>query len=122
LTGDVESDWQTVLSALAAGAAWLTCPCVAPAHGARLWAEQADGSVVAMGAEGPAVPSVLRLRLPRQAELRVLRNGVPFHGAPGMELEIPIESPGAYRVEARINGRVWLLSNPLHLRALSAGG
>jgi len=123
LTGDVEGDWQTVLSALAAGAAWLTCPCVAPAHGARLWAERPDGHILPMGGEGPAVPSVLRVRLPREAELRVLRDGVPFHDARGAaELEVPIEGPGAYRVEARIDGRVWLLSNPIHLRALRAGG
>jgi hypothetical protein len=122
LTGDVESDWQTVLPALAAGAAWLTCPCVAPAHGARLWAERPDGTIVPMGGEGPAVPSVLRVRLPREADVRVLRDGVPFHSAQGAGLELPIEGPGAYRVETRIDGRVWLLSNPVHLRALSAGG
>jgi PHP domain len=122
LTGDVTSDWQTVVAALAAGAAWLTCPCVAPARGARLWAETPDGAVVPMGGEGPAVPSVLRVRLPHEAELRVLRNGVPFHDARGAELELPIEGPGGYRVEARIDGRVWLLSNPVHLRALRAAG
>ena len=119
LTGDVERDWRTVLPALAAGAAWLTCPCVAPAHGARLWAERPDGATVPMGAEGPASPSVLRVRLPQEAELRVLRNGVPFHGAQGAGLELAIKEPGAYRVEARIDGRMWLLSNPVHLRALS---
>jgi hypothetical protein len=122
LTGEVESDWQTVLSALAAGAAWLTCPCVAAAHRARLWAERPDGAVVPMGGEGPAVPSVLRARLPREAELRVVRSGVPFHDSRGAALEVPIEAPGAYRVEARIGGRLWLLSNPIHLRALRAGG
>jgi hypothetical protein len=75
-----------------------------------------------MGAEGSAVPSVLRVRLPREAELRVVRDGVPFHGARGAELEVPIEDPGAYRVEARIDGRVWLLSNPVHLRVLTVAG
>ena len=80
LTGDVEADWRTVLAALAAGAAWLTCPCVAPAHGARLWAERSDGTIVPMGAEAPAGPSVLRVRLPQEAELRVVRDGAPFHG------------------------------------------
>jgi hypothetical protein len=122
LTGDVDADWQTVLPALAAGAAWLTCPCVAPAYGARLWAERPDGAVIRMGAEGSAVASVLRVRLPREAELRVLRDGAPFHQARGRDLDVPIEAPGAYRIEARIGGRVWLLSNPVHLRALSAGG
>ena len=122
LTGDVEGDWRTVLAALAAGAAWLTCPCVAQAHGARLWAERPDGTVVPMGGEGPAVPSSLRVRLPRDAQLLVLRDGAPFQEAHGAELDVPIAGPGAYRVEARIDGRIWLLSNPVYLRALSAGG
>ena len=30
--------------------------------------------------------------------------------------DLPITDPGAYRVEARIAGRLWLLSNPVHLR------
>src|SRR5512133_3908343 len=42
LSGDPPADWRTVSAALAAGAAWLACPCVGPARGARLWAEAAD--------------------------------------------------------------------------------
>jgi hypothetical protein len=116
LTGDVAGDWRTVLSALTAGAAWLTCPYVAPAHGARLWAERPDGAVIPMGAEAPAGASVLRVRLPHEAEVSVLRDGARFHHAQGRDLDVPIEAPGAYRVEARIGGRLWLLSNPVHLR------
>jgi len=122
LTGDVEDDWQTVLAALAAGAAWLTCPCVAPAHGARLWVEQPDGTIVPMGGEGAAVPSVLRVRLPRDGQLLVIRDGAPIREAQSAGLDLPIDGPGAYRVEARIGGRLWLLSNPVHLRALSPRG
>jgi PHP domain len=121
LTGDVEGDWQTVLAALTAGAAWLTCPCVAPAHGARLWAERADGTVVPMGGEGPAARYVLRVRLPWEGELRVSRDGAPVKQARARDIDLPIEGPGAYRVEVRIDGRMWLLSNPIHLRALRAG-
>jgi hypothetical protein len=122
LTGDVEGDWHTVLAALAHGAAWLTCPSVAPAHGARLWGERPDGAVIRMGAEGSAGTAVLRIRLPHAAEVRVLRDGTPIQQAQGMDLDVPIEALGAYRVEARIGGRLWLLSNPVHLRALSVGG
>jgi PHP domain-containing protein len=116
LTGDVEADWRTVLQALAGGTAWLTCPCVAPAYGARLWAERRDGAVIRMGAEGPAGPSVLRVRLPQEAEVRVIRGGARFHQSRGRDVDVPIEAAGVYRVEARIDGRLWLLSNPVHLR------
>jgi hypothetical protein len=116
LSGDPEADWQTVLAALASGAAWLACPCVAPARGARLWAELADGGMVAMGAEAPAGRAVLRARLPRPAHVRVLRDGAPVHEGRAAALDVDIDARGVYRVEARIDGRLWLLSNPVHLR------
>jgi hypothetical protein len=116
MTGDLEADWQTVLTALASGAAWLTCPCVAPAHGARLWAEGEDGVVTPMGGEVPASRSMLRVRLPRAADVRVVHNGARFHEARGAALDVKLEGRGVYRIEARIDGRLWLLSNPLHLR------
>jgi len=116
LIGDIAADWHTVLAALAAGAAWLVCPCVAPGRGARLWADLADGGIVAMGGEAPAGRAVLRVRLPRAADVRLVRDGVTFHGGRGAALDVEIEGRGVYRAEARIDGRLWLLSNPVHLR------
>jgi hypothetical protein len=116
LTGDPAADWPTVRHALAAGAAWLSCPCVAPAYGARLWAERADGGIVPMGAEEAARRSVLRVRLPRAADVRVVRDGSPWRHARGSALDFDIAARGVYRVEARVDGRLWLLSNPVHLR------
>jgi PHP domain len=116
LSGYPEADWHTVLAALAAGGAWLVCPCVAPARGARLWAELADGAAIPMGAEAPAGRAVLRARLPRTADVRVVRDGAPLHEVRAAALDLDIEARGVYRVEARIDGRLWLLSNPVHLR------
>jgi hypothetical protein len=107
---------RTMLDALAAGAAWLTCPCVAPAGGARFWAERPDGSVVPMGGEAPAGRSALRVRLPREADIRVIRDGAPVHEERGAELDVDVDEAGRYRVEGRIDGRMWLLSNPVYLR------
>jgi hypothetical protein len=116
LTGVPATDWRTVLAALHAGATWLACPHVAPAAGARLWAERADGGIVAMGGEAPAGDALLRLRLPAEAEVTVVRDGEPWHQAHAAALDVPIRARGVYRVEARIGGRLWLLSNPVHLR------
>jgi hypothetical protein len=116
LTGDPGADWPTVLAALRAGAAWLACPCVAPAEGARMWAERKDGTIVAMGAETPAGAAVLRVRLPRPAEVRVLCDGVAVGYARARAVDVDIAGRGVYRAEARIGGRLWLLSNPVHLR------
>jgi PHP domain len=119
LSGEPAADERTILGALAAGAAWLTCPCVAPAAGSRFWAERSDGSVVPMGAEAPAQRAVLRVRLPREADIRVIRDGAPIHEARGAALDVNVHAVGSYRVEGRINGRVWLLSNPVYLRRAS---
>ena len=116
LTGDPEADWRTVTAALRAGAAWVACPCVAPAREARFWAERLDGSIIAMGGEAPAAHAVLRVRLPQTAELRVIHDGALVQQAHGAELDTQIDARGGYRVEARIDGRLWLLSNPIHLR------
>jgi hypothetical protein len=115
LSGDIDADRATILQALAAGAAWLSCPFVAPATGARMWAEQEDAATVPIGAEARAGPAVLRVRLPRAAELIVVRDGAPMHRAHAATLDLDIER-GVHRVEARVDGRLWLLSNPIHLR------
>ena len=120
-TGDVELDRATLTSALAAGSAWLACPFVAPAEGARLWAERPDGTTVPMGGESEAREMTLRLRLPCAADVRVLRDGAPRRVVHGTHLDLDVEGAGAYRVEARIDDRLWLLSNPIHLRETRRG-
>jgi hypothetical protein len=116
LTGHVDRDRETLVAALRAGSAWLNCPFVGPAEDARLWAERGDGTTVRMGGECPAGAAILRLRLPRAADIQVLRDGSPWHAAQGSRVDLHIDRPGAYRVEARAGGRLWLLSNPIHLR------
>ena len=116
LSGDVDADRSTLLGALAAGAAWLVCPFVAPAHGARLWAERGDGTTIAMGGEARAGRTRLCVRLPTPADLVLLRDGAPLHRGHGDTLDLDVERAGVYRIEARIDERFWLLSNPIHLR------
>lgn len=116
LTGEVGTDRATILTALRAGAAWLACPCVAPAEGARMWVQGAEGEIVPIGAETDAGVSMLRVRLPRPAELTIRRDGAAIHMARSDSLDLEVGATGAYRVEARIGGRLWLLSNPIHVR------
>jgi hypothetical protein len=74
LTGDVDLDRATLIGALRAGSAWLSCPFVAPADSARLWAEQGDGALVSIG-ECRAQSAILRFRLARAADIRVFCDG-----------------------------------------------
>jgi hypothetical protein len=116
LSGDIDRDRAALLAALRAGAAWLTCPFVAPARGARFWAEHGDGATVPMGGETPAGPATLRVRLPRAADVTVLRDGSAVAEQHGAALELDVDAHGVYRIEARIRDRLWLLSNPIHFR------
>ena len=81
-----------------------------------MWAEGGDGRTAAMGGEIGAGPAVLRVRLPQPAELTVLRDGAVIATRRGQALDLDIGTAGAYRLEARIDERLWLLSNPVHLR------
>jgi hypothetical protein len=117
LTGDVQTDRETVLEALREGAAWLTCPFVAPAHGARMWVGRANGEMIPMGGEAEAGSARLNVRLPRTADILVVRDGAPFHEEHADELELEIGNPGVYRTEVRIDTRLWLLSNAICLRS-----
>jgi len=116
LGGGLDTDRATLLAALGTGAAWLTCPFVAPAQGARFWAERDGGATVAMGAEAPSGPTTLRVRLPSAAEVTVLRSGTVLQTRNTAAIDLGVDRDGVYRVEARIDGRLWLLSNPIHLR------
>jgi hypothetical protein len=119
-SGRLEEDRDTVLDALREGSAFLSCPHRGDPRGACFWAE-GEGIVVSMGGEGPAGPAVLRAELPRRADVRLIRDGSPISTAPEVtSVARRIESPGAYRLEARIAGRLWLLSNPVYLRASGA--
>jgi hypothetical protein len=69
-----------------------------------------------MGGDSHARPAPLRVLLPRQAGIRLVRDGRAIHEAHAAHVDLDVEQPGVYRLEARIGGRLWLLSNPIHLR------
>jgi hypothetical protein len=92
---------------------------LAPARGFHFAAE--GPGAPAMGAEAPAAPFTLRARTPRPAALKLLRDGREIAAvASAMELALDVDSPGVYRVEARLRAhgrdRTWILSNPVYLR------
>jgi hypothetical protein len=59
---------------------------------------------------------VLRVRLPRAADVCVVCDGALSHQLRGDVLDVDVDGPGVYRIEARIDERLWLLSNCIHLR------
>jgi hypothetical protein len=115
-TGELERDREPVFAALRAGRCYIAVEAVAPARGFRFEAPD-----VPMGGEAPAGRRTLHARTPLPAHIRLLRNGRELASADGTSLDVDVEEPGVYRVEAlrRARGgeRTWIVSNPVYLRS-----
>ncbi|HEY3365197.1 MAG TPA: CehA/McbA family metallohydrolase [Symbiobacteriaceae bacterium] len=48
--------------------------------------------------------------------LRILKDGQPIAQTLDCDLQVTDQGPGVYRVEAWLNGRGWIFSNPIYLR------
>ena len=111
----LEHDRAQVLAALRAGRCYIAVDAVAPAYGFRFEADD-----LPMGAEAPAGRRTLHVRTPGRAKLRLLRDGEQLAGGLGDSLDVDVEEPGVYRVEAlreaKGRERTWILSNPIYLR------
>jgi hypothetical protein len=100
VNGDVEHDQAQVFEALRAGRSYIAVDHLAPPAGFAFWAD-GDG---------------VHARVPRPAALRLLRDGAEVASADEVALlDHAGEGPGSYRVEARLGGRVWILSNPVRV-------
>ncbi len=116
LHGEVDHDRAVILHALRNGRAFVHRPGVWPATGARFWLRLGDGTVP-MGAEVLTSTALACVDLPRAADLRLVRDGVPVVELRGVSQSVVrIGEPGAYRIEAHVQDRLWLLSNPIYMR------
>jgi hypothetical protein len=112
LTGDGDHDEARMLAALAAGRCYLAVDAVAAARGFAFVAGDLQ-----MGDEAPYDRQELTVRTPRRADLTLARDGTAIDRADdARELRHASEGHGVYRAEARIDGRVWVMSNPIYLR------
>jgi hypothetical protein len=97
--GDLDHDRALVYDALREGRSYIAVDHLAAPAGFAYWDD--DGS--------------LRVRLPRPADVRLVCDGREVARTSGAELDHGVDRPGAYRVEARLDGRVWILSNPIRM-------
>ena len=114
-SGDLGHDRDQVYGALRAGRCYIAVDAIAPARGFVF-----EAGDLPMGAEAPASRRTLRARTPSPARLRLLRDGREIATAAGTALELEVEAPGVYRIEAlrhtKGRERTWILSNPIYLR------
>jgi hypothetical protein len=117
---DLSHDRELVYAALREGRCYLAADAIAPGTGFSFTATLDNGDLIPMGAQSLFAPGTLRVSAPREARLRVLRDGAMVAEGHGTALEHSIEVTGAYRAEAwlhwRGRERLWLVSNPIYLR------
>jgi hypothetical protein len=115
-TGELSHDRALVYDALREGRCYIAVDALAPARGFSFWA---DGDGV-MGAEARFGGQTLHARVPRPAELRLVKDGAVVSSVDGARLDWQAAAPGVYRVEARLQyrgrARTWIVSNPIYLR------
>jgi hypothetical protein len=120
LRRDLEHDRELVYSALRAGRCYIAFNAVAPAAGFQFFGERSRGERLEMGGEAGAGGWTLHARVPRLADVRLLRDGEVVARADTQALVHEAEEPGVWRVEARLRShgaeRTWILSNPVYLR------
>ena len=108
-------DRDGVYEALREGRSYIAMDSLAPPRGFGFHAD-----AVEMGEEARAAGQTLRVRTPRAAKLRLVRDGKMVASAEGQALEHTADGPGVYRAEARLDAfgaeRTWILSNPIYLR------
>ena len=92
-----------MFDALREGRCYIAMDSLAPARGFTF---ESDGET-------------LHVRLPRDARIRLLRDGTEVATVSGRALDHPISGDGAYRVEAYLPAygreRTWILSNPIYV-------
>jgi hypothetical protein len=117
-SGSLAEDRALVYDALGEGRCYIAVDALSPARGFRFWGEGTEP--LPMGAEAEFADQSLHVRLPRPAELRLLRDGAVIAAVEDASLDSAAPGPGVYRVEARLpyRGRTltWILSNPIYLR------
>jgi hypothetical protein len=110
LSGSLEHDRALVFDALRAGCCYMSVDSLGPPRGFNLSAGD-----IPMGGEAQFAGQTLVAPVPRPAQLRLMRNGEQIAHAEGSRLEHTATEPGVYRVEAHLDNRTWVLSNPVYL-------
>lgn len=91
---------------------------LADSTGTRFWAECDCGTRVEMGeSHSCSGKATLHLSLPTIAEIHVIKNGTQAARVQDTVAQIPCDEKGVHRAEAWLDGRPWVFTNHVYLRA-----
>ena len=110
LTGDAGHDRRMILDTLRACRVFFADDLLRDSRG--FFFGDADERFV-MGDEVPAGKRAV-VRVPTEGTVRLIRNGLCVREETAAGMDVPLESPGIYRVEVLLGGKPWIFSN--HIR------
>jgi len=114
-TGESMADERSVIEALRYGSCFFANDRVADSSGFRFYIKS-GGVTYQMGDKcALADDTELCVILPRDGEIRVIRDGAPVSVTHGESLCRNVRAGGVLRVEARIKGKPWIFSNAIHV-------
>ncbi|MBI4353919.1 MAG: CehA/McbA family metallohydrolase [Candidatus Omnitrophica bacterium] len=113
---------ELVYEALRHGHAYLEINLVADAQRSfTFFAHDGRQVLGLMGDEVPLTPHLqLSAHVPRVAQLTLFKDGQSVSTETTDVWQVPVTEPGAYRLEASLNGKPWLFSNPIYVRPTPA--
>jgi len=107
---------SAVYDALRKGHAYFAIELLAEAKGFSFLARNAERILGIMGDQVPLEPALrVTTALPAPAQLTLFKDGQPIGMTTAQSWEVPITSPGAYRLEASRHGQPWIFSNPIYV-------
>ncbi|MDA0709520.1 MAG: CehA/McbA family metallohydrolase [bacterium] len=115
LTGSRERDMAAILGALQHGHCYIAYDGLEMAGGVRF--QLSDGTSMMGDTACFRSPLSIDVQLPREADLKFLWNGQTIATVRTRQHTFPVEKPGVYRAEARLQGSPWIYTNPIYLRA-----
>lgn len=121
MSKDLERAKKEVYGAMKEGRLFIAHEKIAQAKGFRFSFHADAGSVLVMGEEAPFEPGELIIKVPRDGEIRLLKDGKPEKTWRGREAVHNVAEKGVYRVEVYrhifpFGWRPWIFSNPIYLR------
>ncbi|MBA4423762.1 MAG: hypothetical protein C0390_11815 [Syntrophus sp. (in: bacteria)] len=119
LSGNSRADIATLFDALRNGRVYVALDHYRSSSGFSLFLTE-EGRCATLGDEFVLHHTAeLKVSVPYQARIRLIRNGFLYYQTTGKELSVKISEPGVYRVEAYmkiyIGYHPWIFSNPLYV-------
>ena len=106
-----------IYDALKKGHAYLAIELITEAKGFSFQADDGHQVLGIMGDEVALVPNLrLDVTLPAVAQLTLMKDGQPLSTMTASSWQVPVTTPGAYRIEAVRHGKPWIYSNPIYVR------